>query len=183
MPTHRFVALLRGINVGGRAMIAMTDLRALLESLGFTSVGSLLQSGNLVFEAKTGTPAQIEKSLETATAKRFGHPVDYFVRTAEEWNAIVGSNPYKTEADDDPSHLVVMCLKNVPKVAELAALKKAITGREYFQCRNRELYVAYPDGIGRSKFTNSLIERKLGTRGTARNWNTSLKIRALGDDA
>jgi len=183
MPTRRFVALLRGINVGGRAVIAMADLRALLESLGFTSVRSLLQSGNLVFEAKSGTPEQIEKSLETATAKRFGHPVDYFVRTAYEWNAILESNPYKKEAAGDPSHLVVVCLKIAPQAADLAALKKAVTGREYFQCRGRELYVAYPDGIGRSKFTNSLIERKLGARGTARNWNTSLKIRALMDDA
>jgi len=183
MPTHRFVALLRGINVGGSAMIAMADLQALLESLGFAPVRSLLQSGNLVFEAKAGTLAQIKKSLETATAKQFGHPVDYFVRSAEEWNSIIGSNPYKKEASDDPSHLVVMCLKNAPHAAELTALKKAIAGREYFQCRGRELYVVYPDGIGRSKFTNSLIERKLSTRATARNWSTSLKIGAILNDA
>jgi uncharacterized protein (DUF1697 family) len=183
MPTHRFVALLRGINVGGRAMIAMADLRALLESLGFTSVRTLLQSGNLVFEAKVGTPIQMEKLLETATEKRFGHPVDFLVRRADEWNAIIESNPYENEAIDDPAHLVVMCLNQAPKAADLAGLKKAVAGREYFLCRGRELYIVYPDGIGRSKLTNVLIERKLGARGTARNWNTALKIRALVNDA
>ena len=104
---------------------------------------------------------------------------DYLVRTASEWTSIVAANPFPREAQDNPAHLVVMALKAAPSKAHVAALEAAIKGRERVCAKRRELYMVYPDGIGRSKLTIAVIERALATRGTARNWNTVLKLQAL----
>lgn len=172
------IALLRGINVGGKTLVPMTELKKLFEALGFSEVKTLLQSGNVVFKSKGATGAKLEALLEKEIAKKFGRPVDCMVRTESEWAAIIKANPFPKEAADDPSHLVVLCVKDKPDTKALAALKEAISGREYFEAKGMELYFVYPDGIGTSKLTNVVIEKKLGTRGTARNWNTVLKIAA-----
>lgn len=173
------VALLRGINVGGKNLIAMADLRDLFEAIGFTSTQSLLQSGNLVFAGKRRTSAALERLLEAETEKRFALSIDYFVRTAAEWAAIVAANPFPDAAENDPGHLVVMCLKQAPMADAVEALQAAIQGPEVVQCVGKQLYAVYPAGQGDSKLTNAVIERKLGTRATARNWNTVLKLAAL----
>jgi uncharacterized protein (DUF1697 family) len=135
-----------------------------------------LQSGNVVFDGGRRTPAALEPVLERATAKHLGVSVDFLVRTAAEWQAIVAGNPFGEQARRDPGHLVVACLKSAPPAKNVTALHAAIRGREMVQARGRDLYIVYPDGIGRSKLTTALIEKTLGTRCTARNWNTVLKL-------
>lgn len=177
------IALLRGINVGGNKMIAMADLRDLLTKLGFAGAKSLLQSGNLVFRGdRRRTPAQLETLLAAETEKRLGVQADVFVRTASELAEVVARNPFAEEAKRDPSHLLVMFLRDVPDVTAVAALNAAIVGREAVRVIGRHAYAAYPDGIGRSKLTNAVIEKKLGTRGTARNWNTVMKLARLAGE-
>jgi uncharacterized protein (DUF1697 family) len=172
------IALLRGINVGGNTKVAMADLRELLTDLGFAEPRSLLQSGNLVFGSEGKMPAQLERLLEAEVAKRLGMQIDFFVRTPQEWKRIVSRNPFPAEAKRDPAHLVAMFLKDAPDAERLKALQAAITGRETVRADGRHAYIVYPDGIGRSRLTHSLIEKKLRTRGTARNWNTVLKLDA-----
>jgi uncharacterized protein (DUF1697 family) len=157
----------------------MAELRDLLADLGFANVQSLLQSGNLVFDSRAGTPARLESTLEQAAWDRLQLETAFFVRTAKEWAEIVAGNPFPDEAKRDPGHLVVMSLKGAPDREHVTALEKAIVGREVIRAGGRHLYLVYPDGIGRSKLTNASIERKLGTQGTARNWNTVLKLAAL----
>src|SRR5262245_8439527 len=106
------VALLRGINVGGHNKVAMSDLRDLLGQLGFAGAKTLLQSGNVVFESPRLTGVELEHLLEKETAARLGVSVDYVVRSAVEWARIVAGNPFPDAANDDPGHLVVMCLKS-----------------------------------------------------------------------
>jgi uncharacterized protein (DUF1697 family) len=173
------VALLRGINVGGHNQIAMSDLRDLFEALGFAGAKSLLQSGNLVFESKRRTAVELEQLLEAETAKRLDITADYLVRSADEWKTLVARNPFPEEAKRDPGHLLVMFLKAAPQAKDVQALQAAIQGPESLRSEGRHLYVVYPAGIGRSKLTNTLIEKKLGLRGTGRNWNTVLKLAAL----
>lgn len=177
MPVH--IALLRGINVGGRNMVAMSDLRALFGDLGFSDVTALLQSGNLVFKSDRRATGGLEDLLEKETAARLGVAPDYIVRAAPEWARVIARNPFPKEAKADPSHLLVMFMKTAPTPANAAALQAAIKGPELVRPDGKHLYVAYPTGIGTSKLTGTLIERKLGVRGTARNWNTVLKIAAL----
>lgn len=176
--SRRCVALLRAVNVGGRGAVAMADLRALFAALGLEDPRSLLNSGNLVFGAAGQPPARLEQRLEKEAAARLGVATDFFVRTAAEWDELVAANPFTAEARSDPGHLLVMALKDAPSAAALAALRDASVGRERVQLAGRTAYLVYPDGVGRSRLTAALVERKLGTRGTARNWNTVLKLQA-----
>lgn len=173
------IALLRAVNLPSHNKVSMADLRKLAEGLKLEDAKTLLQSGNLVFRSKGRTPTQLEKLLEDAAAKRLGLETEFFVRSAGEWSEIIAANPFPKEAKSDPSHLVVVCLKDEPGQGVVGVLQRAIVGRETVRAKGRSLFVVYPDGIGRSKLTAALIERKLGARGTARNWNTVLKLAAL----
>ena len=112
---------------------------------------------------------------------RLGLDTAFIVRTAGEWTEIVAANPFRSMARDDPGHLVVMALKYEPDAARLRELEAWIPGPEKIAAAGRELYITYPDGMGTSKLTGAVIERRLGTRGTARNWNTVTKLAALVD--
>ena len=170
------VALLRAVNVAGHNRVAMSDLLGLLAALGFTGGRSLLQSGNLVFRSDGRTGAELEQLLGAETERRLSLRTDYLVRSAEEWATIVARNPFRDEAERDPSHLVVMFLKDAPGEDAVEALQGAIQGPDVVRADGRQVYIVYPAGIGRSKLTNSLLEEKLGARGTGRNWNTVLKL-------
>jgi uncharacterized protein (DUF1697 family) len=173
------IALLKGVNLPGHNKVAMTDLRELGLALGLFDVRTLLQSGNMVFRSQSRKTAALEAQLESEAAKRLGFRTDFFVRSAEQWEEIVARNPFPQEAKRDPGHLLVMCLKAAPKATGVKSLQAAIPGRETVRAAGREAYLVYPDGVGRSRLTTALIEKHLGTSGTARNWNTVLKLEAL----
>jgi uncharacterized protein (DUF1697 family) len=109
-------------------------------------------------------------------AQRVGLTTEVLVRSGAEWRDMIAANPYPDAARDDPSHMVVMPLKAAPGPDALAALRAAIKGREQVSLAGRCAYLVYPDGIGTSKLTIKIIEGKLGTGGTGRNWNTVLKL-------
>jgi uncharacterized protein (DUF1697 family) len=161
------IALLRAINLGAHNKVAMSDLRALLTNLGFDDVRSLLQTGNLVFRSDTSA-AKVERQLEAEAEKRLGLKTEFMVRTAAEWHKIVTRNPFPEEAKRDPAHLILMVCKEAPG----KSLKVAGAKREVVRAVGREIYIVYPDGIGRSRL-------KINTLGTGRNWNTVLKLDAL----
>jgi uncharacterized protein (DUF1697 family) len=172
----RFIGLLRGINVGGHKRVAMSDLLGLLKRLDFDDARTLLQSGNLVFRTVGKTATQLERLLESEVLERLGLETKLFVRSEEEWKAVVAANPFTNEAKRDPARLVVVFLERAPEAEKLKALQAAIKGRETLRAGGRHLYIVYPDGMGTSKLTNAVIEKKLAMRGTARNWNTVLKL-------
>lgn len=174
-----YIAVLRAINLGAHNRIAMADLRAMLAKLGFEDPQTLLLSGNAVFKSSSATSAALEARLEAASTRHLKVTTDYFVRSASEWRAIIKANPFPAEAKSDPGHLLMMCLRDAPSPAAVRALQEKITGREVVRAKGRQAYFVYPDGIGRSKLTTAVIEKTLGTRGTARNWNTVLKLGEL----
>jgi uncharacterized protein (DUF1697 family) len=153
----------------------MTDLRNFLTELGFDDARSLLQSGNLVFNSKVRTGAELERFLESEAHDRLSLEVDFIVRTPDEWKSVIRQNPFRKEAERDPGHLVVMFLKGVPEVEDMVALEAEIRGPEVVRAKGKQAYIYYPNGQGRSKLTHSILEKKLG-RGTGRNWNTVLKL-------
>lgn len=175
----RYVALLRAVNLGGHNKADMPALRELLTDLGLDDPRTVLRSGNVVFGADDRSAEELEQLLEAEAKRRLALDTEFFVRTAPEWGEIVASNPFPDEAKSDPSHLVVMVVKGAPDRQAVTALQEAITGRELAQAGGRHLYLVYPDGIGRSKLTAALIEKTLATRGTARNWNTVVKLADL----
>jgi uncharacterized protein (DUF1697 family) len=174
-----YVGVLRAINLGPYNRIAMSDLRAMLEKLGFGDPKTLLQSGNIIFKSDSRSGASLEQQLEAASTRVLRVTTDYFVRSAKEWQEIVDGNPFKKEAAREPGRLLMMCLRDAPLPAQVKALQASISGGELVKTRGRHAYFVYPDGIGRSKLTIQKIEKTLGTRGTGRNWNTVLKLAEL----
>lgn len=173
------VILLRGVNVGGNTLVPMPKLRAFLEALGLADVRTFLNSGNAV--ARGGPPAAVtlERRLEREVERHLGVRVDFHVRSRDELQAMIDANPFPRAANDDPARLIVFFLKQAIDPSRLRALRSGIKGRETVGCVARHLYVTYPDGMGRSKLSSSIVERVLDQRGTARNWNTVLKLSAL----
>jgi len=175
--TH--VALLRAVNLAGHNRVSMADLRELASGLGLSNVRTLLQSGNLIFESRGRRPAHLERVLQSAAREALDLETEFFVRTGRELAAIVAGNPFPRDARRDPARLLVMFLDGSPARPHVTALDQAIVGGEAVRVSGREIYMVYPEGIGRSRLTGALIERKLRVRGTARNWNTVLKLAAL----
>ena len=169
------VAFLRGINVGGHNKIAMSELRELFEAVGFKGAQTVLQSGNVIFDA----PAHSGDLLRNEIQKRFGLSIEVFVRTAAELQSIVDANPFPEEVETDSSHALVMFTRE-PIDSDMAAnVQRVIVGPEVARAAAGHLLVHYSAGIGISKLTNKMLEATLGMRGTARNWNTLLRILAI----
>jgi uncharacterized protein (DUF1697 family) len=174
-----FVALLRAVNLGGPSTIRTAELRERLVELGFGHVGSVAQSGNLVFDAPVADPRGLELQLESALATGRPKGLEILVRTRSEWRSVIEANPFTAAARDDPSHLLVAFLKDAPPPAAWSALERASVGRERIGRGERHAYLVYPDGVGRSLLTTAVVERHLGVRSTARNWNTVTKLAGL----
>lgn len=176
----RYIALLRGINVGGNKKVPMAQLRALMEGLGYTDVATLLQSGNAVFTSKEKSPAKVVKQLEAAIAKEFGFEVSVILRTRDELAAAIDANPLPG-ADEEPSKFLVTFLSDVPDKKRLQAIDPAAYLPDEFRVVGRELYARFPHGMGNSKLAAVLTGPKLGVTPTGRNWNTVKKLLELAD--
>ena len=164
------VALLRAVNVGGRKL-PMADLRALCSGLGWQDVATYIQSGNVVFTAN-GKPDALEKKLEDAVAERFGFDAPVIVRTAAQWAQYPPGNPFPKAAEDEPNRLMLLLSKAPPaKGAEDMIEARAVAGERVARVGDA-LWFHYPDGAGTSKLTPSLIDRAIGSPGTARNYRT-----------
>ena len=172
------IALLRGVNLAKANRVSMADVRAALEAAGFSSVRSLLQSGNFVLEASGADDVEVEARAEAALRERLGLNVDVMVRDAAAWRAMIAANPFPQVAKDDPARLVAMVLKTAPAKDAEAAMA-AIPGPEQAQVIGREVFIWYPDGQADTKLAGGALDRALGARGTGRNWNTVLKLAAL----
>jgi uncharacterized protein (DUF1697 family) len=174
-----FVALLRAVNLGSHNQVKMADLRDLCARLDLAEARTLLQSGNVVFRGLSRSCAALERRLEAELEKQLGVATDFFVRTAKEWDEVVAANPFPAEAKRDPGHLIALALRDAPTPAAVKALQAAIKGPEVIGAVGRTAYVYYPTGVGTSRLTNAVIEKRLDTRSTGRNWNTVLKLQAL----
>jgi len=172
----QFVSLLRGINVSGKNAIAMAELRALYEQLGLSEVRSYVQSGNVLFASRSGSPGALEKKIEAAVAKTFGASVTVLVRKGSEIERLLRENPFATEPKIDPTKLHVTFLAKKPSAAALAKLAEVTCGRERFHAAGHHIYLHCPDGYGRAKLNNNLLERKLAVAATTRNWRTVTRL-------
>ncbi|GAC1682030.1 MAG: DUF1697 domain-containing protein [Ktedonobacteraceae bacterium] len=181
-----YVALFRGINVGGHNKIRMAELKGVHEALGLRAVVPYIQSGNVVFKSDDTTDttdaadgARIRAQIEASVEERFGFHVEVMVRTLDELRAIIAHNPFQGQPNKEIKWIVVLFLAAQPTAAAQEDLLTSYTGPEEIFIHGREAYIYYPDGIGRSKLTNALLERKLKSAATARNWNTILQLHEL----
>ena len=167
-----WAALLRGINVGGRRRVPMAELRALAEELGFAAVGTYVQSGNLVFTAD-GDAQAVTGMLEAALESHFGFEIPVVLRSGAEMERITRRHPFG-DRQDDPARLHVFFLAGDPDPARVAAWDPGSYMPDEAVVDGREVYVHFPNGMGRSKFTFDF-----GTPATARNWRTVLALREM----
>ncbi|MEU7970952.1 DUF1697 domain-containing protein [Micromonospora sp. NPDC049089] len=175
----RYVALLRGVNVGS-TRLAMADLRRIVTDLGHEDVQTYLQSGNVAFGSSVRDAEKLAAGIARALTDELALTVPVLVRSARELAAIAGGNPY-ADREDDPTRLLVAFLATAPEKSTADAL--AVPGGENvsFTVTGREVFLHYVDGgYGRSKFTNAYLEKKLGVVSTSRNWKS---VRALAEMA
>jgi uncharacterized protein (DUF1697 family) len=173
-----YVSMLRAVNVGGHGRLTMAALKDAYVALGLGQVRTLLQSGNVLFTSRLKDRNALAKRIAQELERRFGLQIEVIVRTLAEVRTIVERGPSSARAD--PAKLHVMFLAGVPNAKGAAALVKDHKGPEMLEIRGPEIYLYYPNGMGRSKLTTAVIERKLETSGTARNWNTLNKLLEVG---
>ena len=167
--------MLRGINVRGKT-IKMERLRAAFEALSFFRVRTYAQSGNVVFETTQGSPAALSKRIQERILRDFGFPVLVILKTTEEMERVVAGNPFAEEKSIEQSKLHVTFLSHALPWTAVTALKGLAAGKERFCILNQEVYLYCPKGYGRTKLSNTNIEKKLSVVATTRNWKT---VRAL----
>ena len=170
-----FVALLRGINVGGKSLVSMAELRALFSSLGFEDVATYIQSGNVVVRSPTADEGAVVSKLEREIAGAFAFSPSVLLRTPAQLQAIAASNPYLSRKAD-LSKLHVVFLDRAPAARTAAKLDPERSPPDEFTLKRREIFLRLPHGSGRSKLKLDYFERVLGVRATQRNWNTLLKL-------
>jgi uncharacterized protein (DUF1697 family) len=168
-----WIALLRAVNVGGNNLIKMSDLRGLLAGLGLEDVKTHLQSGNAVFKARSKDRTKLSQEISAAIHQAHGHRSDVILRTADELRRALDRVPFDPAAN--PSHVLINFLAGTADPEGAKALA-AYEGPEVVAVHGSEVFIHYPEGIGRSKFSRVPLEKMLGTRGTARNLNTVRKL-------
>ncbi|HTV57741.1 MAG TPA: DUF1697 domain-containing protein [Verrucomicrobiae bacterium] len=169
-----FIALLRGINVGGN-MLKMERLRDVCAEFGWKNVRTYVQSGNIVFEAGKNSAHWI-KTLERRLDGECRLPVSVVVRTREEIARVAERNPFLKEKGIDVKRLGVTFLREAPSAAAVKSLAISGAGADRFICSGTEIYLHCPGGFGETKLSNNTFERLLSVRATTRNWNTVMTL-------
>ncbi|TWT76864.1 hypothetical protein Pla123a_22880 [Posidoniimonas polymericola] len=172
-----WIALLRGVNVGGKNKLPMTEWAAGLESLGCKNARTYIQSGNAVFESTRKDAGRLAKDIADQVDASHGFRPATLVLSAARLAALIAANPFPAAAAE-PKSLHLYFLEAAPKDADLAALDAARSKSEAWQISDGAFFLHAPDGIGRSKLAAG-AERSLKVAATARNWNTVLKLQEL----
>ena len=177
-----YVALLRGINLGGHKIVKMDQLRKTFEKLGFQDVKTYIQSGNVVFKAAAEAPDALAGRIEERVQRQFGFPVPVQVKTAEEVGEVISNNPLVKEKGIDPAQLHVTFLAGAPERSAVKMLEAIAAAPDQFRCLGRAVYLHCPNGYHATKLNNNVLEKMLKAGTTTRNWKTVNELyRMTGD--
>jgi uncharacterized protein (DUF1697 family) len=172
-----YIALFRGINVGGNHILPMKDLVTLLENLGSQSVKTYIQSGNAVFQHKAESAAELSDRIRVAIRESRGFEPQVLLLDRAEMEHAVAANPF-SQAESDPKTLHLYFLADLPENPDLKTLDRVKRDNEQYRLNGKVFYLYAPDGIGRSKLARQ-VEKALGVAATARNWRSVCKILAM----
>jgi uncharacterized protein (DUF1697 family) len=176
----RYVAFLRGINLGPNRRVAMKDLRRVLEEAGYAGVRTHLQSGNVVLSSDAA-PEQLGRDLAATLRDAFGMDIAVVVRTRDELADVVARDPFGDEATD-PALYQVTFLSDEPERERVEALERADVAPERVAVSGREVYAWHPNGVARSELATLISAQRLGVEATARNWRTVVKLLEMADE-
>ncbi len=167
-----YIALLRGINIGPHKRMKMEKLRTCCEGLGFQSVKTFIQSGNVVFRAGKLSPAAVSRKLQEQIVRDFGFSADVVTRSKDEMTKIVDSNPLVKLRGIDPTKLHVVFLSDAPAPAAIKKLESLTLAPDKAHVAGKEIYFYFPNGVSGSSLWKHPLDRVLGVSATMRNWNT-----------
>lgn len=174
-----WVALLRAVNVGGRNAVPMAGLRGVLEEAGCSSVATYIQSGNVVFRHTSKARGALAAELEALVQKTFGVPSAVVLRTFAEIRKLAAAEPF----GGDTEHTYVAFLTAKPERKAVTALETLDIAPEGVEVVGSDVFLHYPNGLGRAKLTGALLERRLGVPGTVRNWRTVTRLAEMAESA
>jgi len=174
------IGMLRGVNVGGHNTIKMDSLRALCESLKLEKPQTYVQSGNVVFATKEKNLKMLGTKIEDAIEKSHGFRPAVMLRTAAEMREVIARNPFAKRKGLEPAKLAVIFFGDELTADQRKQLEAIKVGPEELKAHSRELYIYFPDGMGRSKLP-AAMERVMKKTGTARNWNTVTKMLEIAE--
>jgi uncharacterized protein (DUF1697 family) len=170
-------ALLRGVNLGAHNRIRMPELRALVEGLGGTDVSTYLQSGNVVFRSDRAA-ASLAKAIEQSIRSELGVDIAVVIRSGTQLERLVVGNPFGCPKGKENT-LYVTFLAKKPDTTRVRKLREESFEPERFELAGENVYLSFPNGYGRSKLNNALLERRLGVAATTRNWRTVTALAEL----
>jgi uncharacterized protein (DUF1697 family) len=176
------ISMLRAVNVGGHSKIKMDALRAVYASLKFDNPQTYLQSGNVIFQTSERRPDVVAKRIQSGIEKKFACRTDIILRTTAELRSVVARNPFAKRSNVEPSKLLVAFLARDPGDAARKTLQEQKFAPEELHVSGRELYIYFPDGMGRSKLSWPRIHKILNTPGTGRNWNSVTKMLEMAEN-
>lgn len=173
----RYISLLRGINVGGKRKILMTDLTSLYKKLGYLNVTSYIQSGNVIFDSKESEDQNVIcNKIENAIYETFGFEVPVIIRNTDEFKELYNNNPFSKKSGFEIKQLCLTLLSDIPNSKSIDLLLKNNTGNDKFKIIKNNIYIYYPGKVRESKLTNNYFERKLKISATTRNWKSITKL-------
>jgi len=179
---NTYISLLRGINVSGKKILKMEDLRKLFTKLGAIDVGSYVQSGNVVFRHESGDPGFLAKNIADAIDLDFGFKVPVLVFPVEKLRKIVETNPLAKDVRKETRLLHVTFLGGKPNLQPEESILAKKAGSEEIYIAENVVYLYCPYGYGRTKLNNNFLESKLGVQATTRNWKTTQKLLEMGKE-
>src|SRR5271168_4373452 len=175
------VSMLRGVNVGGHNILKMDQLRAVFQSLGLRDAQTFIQSGNVVCRAVGKDLAAVAKRIEKGIERSFGFRPSVIVRTAAELREVIVRNPFARRSGIEANKLLVAFLASSPAADALDKVLKINCEPEELRVSGRELFVYFPNGMARPKFSMAVVERTLKISSTGRNWNTVRKLLEMAE--
>jgi uncharacterized protein (DUF1697 family) len=175
-----YIALIRGINVGGKSM-PMAALREMLSGLGHSDAKTYIQSGNVVFTSAVKNGRKIAGAIEAAIAGKFGYEAAVIVRGLEEWRALLKANPYAKRKLQEGERLFITFLEEPPAQAATAKLEALKDPKDEVKVRGCEAFLLVRGSYGESNLSNAFVEKQLGVRATTRNMPTVLKLLEMAE--
>jgi len=170
------ISMLRGVNVGGHNRISMDALRALYESLGMEDAQTYVQSGNVVFKTKEHDAVKLATKIQNGIQKKLACKPEVILRSVAELEDVTAKSPFAKRRDVEPSKLLVLFLAGKPSSEGREKVLAIKANPEQLHMRGREVYIYFPNGMGKTKLPWTRIEKILGTLGTGRNWNSVTKL-------
>lgn len=172
-----YISLLRAVNVSGKNIIKMSLLKELYEKIGFRSVKTYIQSGNVVFQTNNSDVTNIHKQIKQGIRDVFGLDITVIVLTQIQLEAVIQANPFENHVDS--KQLYITYFENDVQDIPLPEIQSKATNEEVIEIRSTIAYLYVPNGYGKTKLTNSFLEKKLNVLATTRNWNTTNKLMQL----